>query len=459
MEKDTICALSTPYGISGIGIIRLSGPETFPIINKIFKPGKRRKIGKIWETHTVRYGYIVDDDGRVLDEVLVTIMKAPSSYTREDMAEIGCHGGIAAIKMVLSLCLRKGARLAQPGEFTKRAFLNGRIDLTQAESVLQIINARTEKSLELSVKQLSGSLSKKITSIKHRIMDILTYLNYEIDFSDDYGSVLNNDIDKQLMSIIEDLKNMLHEGQSGRIFTDGIKIAIVGKPNVGKSSLLNLLVKEDKAIVSEIPGTTRDSIEAVINIQGIPLTIIDTAGIRHHTDEVEKIGVERSIRWIEKAEMVLVVLDCSSDIDQMDLQIIEKAKNKPHIIILNKCDLPACVDENKIRKISQGSEAIKISCITQQGIQLLHSRIIEKLNEGFCEIKNPEFFLSIRQQDSLEKTLKILEETKTLINKNQGIDIIADTLKFALEQMDEISGKNLSEEILNEIFSRFCIGK
>ncbi|MCM8758592.1 MAG: tRNA uridine-5-carboxymethylaminomethyl(34) synthesis GTPase MnmE [Candidatus Omnitrophica bacterium] len=459
MERDTICALSTPYGIAGIGIIRLSGPDTLKIIEKIFKPGRKRKIGKVWQTHTVRYGYIVDDYEKVIDEVLVTIMKAPSSYTREDMAEIGCHGGIAAIKAILSLCISCGARLAQPGEFTKRAFLNGRIDLAQAESILEIVNAKTEEALQLSIKQLQGSLSKKINDIRSQLMEVLTLLNYEIDFSEDYGSIVNTKIIDKIESTSEQIRSIIKEGQSGRIFSEGVKIAIVGKPNVGKSSLLNILVKEDRAIVSDIPGTTRDSIEAIINIQGIPFTIIDTAGIRHHTDEIEKIGVERSLKWIEKAEMVLVMLDSFSGIDQLDLQIIEMARNKPHIIILNKCDLPYCIDEDEIKKISTKSDVIKISCITGEGIDHLHSLIIEKLNEGLCEIKNPQFFINIRQNNLLEKTLKILEEIKNTMNNNGNCDVLAEMIKFAITELDEIPGKNLSDEVLDEIFSRFCVGK
>ncbi|MGC8805097.1 MAG: tRNA uridine-5-carboxymethylaminomethyl(34) synthesis GTPase MnmE, partial [Candidatus Ratteibacteria bacterium] len=317
MEKDTICALSTPYGISGIGIIRLSGPETFQIIKKIFKPGRRRKLPTVWKTHTVRYGYIVDGE-KIVDEVLVTVMKSPSSYTREDMAEIGCHGGLAAIKSVIELCLRHGARLAQPGEFTKRAFLNGRIDLSQAESILEIVNAKTEKSLEIAVNQLTGSLSMKISEFRKRLMDILTFLNYEIDFSEDYGEVSNDSLYQQLDHMIMEMKQVLQTGQAGRIFTQGIKIAIAGKPNVGKSSLLNLLVEEDRAIVSEIPGTTRDSIEAIINIQGIPFTVVDTAGIRYHSSGIEKIGVERAKEWMKKADMVLIVLDSSNPIEEID---------------------------------------------------------------------------------------------------------------------------------------------
>jgi len=460
MEKDTICALSTPYGISGIGIIRISGPETFSVIKKIFTPGKKRRIEKKWKSHTVRYGHIIDSNGKIIDEVLVTIMRSPSSYTREDMAEIGCHGGIAAIKAVLSICLQSGCRLAQPGEFTKRAFLNGRIDLAQAESIIEIINSRTEKSLEVSLKQLNGSLSRKISEFRNHLVNILALLNYEIDFSEDFGSTSDNNLIENLDSIITEIKRITQEGQSGRIFTEGIKIAIVGKPNVGKSSLLNLLVEEDKAIVSELPGTTRDSIEAIINISGIPFTIVDTAGIRHHANNIEKIGVERSIKWMEKAEMVLVVLDYSSPPDQIDIQILDMVKDKVHIVILNKCDLCPQVDEKTINDPCKKARVVQMSCITGKGLQQLNSAIIEELNRGLCEIKNPEFFLSIRQQHSLEKTLKILEEIKKLlIDDITSTDIIADMIKLALIQMDEISGKNISDETLDEIFSRFCVGK
>lgn len=458
MEKDTICSLSTPYGISGIGIIRLSGPETFSIIKKIFKPA-RRKTEKKWKTHTVRYGFIVDGKGKVIDEVLVTIMKAPSSYTREDMAEIGCHGGLAAINAVLSVCVQNGARLAQPGEFTKRAFINGRIDLAQAESVLDIVNAKTEKSLEISIKQLRGSLSKKVSDIRNRLLEILTILNYEIDFSDDYGNLQENNLLENINSVIEEIKKTLKEGSSGTIFTQGIKIAIAGKPNVGKSSLLNLLVKEEKAIVSDIPGTTRDSIETTISIQGFPFTVVDTAGIREHANEIEKLGIERALKWIEKAEMVLVILDVSSGFDNLDKRIIEKTKTKPFIIVLNKCDLPSKIDENKIRAICKDAKIVRMCCINGQGIEKLNEAIIEKMKEGLCEIKEPEFFLNIRQKNSLEQALKILDEAREIISSHSTIDIIAEMIRLAMVKIDEISGKSISEEVLDEIFNRFCIGK
>lgn len=458
MEKDTICALSTPYGISGIALIRLSGPDTFAIIKEIFKPARKRKIPEKWETHTVRYGHIVDGE-KIIDEVLVTIMKSPATYTREDMAEIGCHGGLAAVKSVLSLCLRKGARLAEPGEFTKRAFLNGRIDLAQAESVLEIINAKTEKSLEISISQLSGALSKKISELRKKLMDMLVMLDYEIDFSHDYGDIQENDISRKIEQITEEMKNVLNTGQAGRIFTEGVKIAIVGKPNVGKSSLLNLLVEEEKAIVSDIPGTTRDSIEAVININGIPFTIVDTAGIRHHTSEIEEKGVERARKWMEKAEIVIVVLDSSTLLEEIDYQILAQVKKKCHIIVFNKCDLQSRIDNGYLPGEFQHSKIVKLSCVTQYGLKDLYSAILEKLYEGHCEISNTNFFLNIRQQESLKKSIETLEETRNLICDGKSIDIIAEMLKYAITHLDEITGKNISEQVLNEIFSRFCIGK
>ncbi|HOK80165.1 MAG TPA: tRNA uridine-5-carboxymethylaminomethyl(34) synthesis GTPase MnmE [bacterium] len=456
MEKDTICALSTPYGISGIGIIRLSGPETFQIIKKIFKPGRRRKLPPVWKTHTVRYGYIVDGE-KIVDEVLVTVMKSPSSYTREDMAEIGCHGGLAAIKSVITLCVRNGARLAQPGEFTKRAFLNGRIDLSQAESILEIVNAKTEKSLEIAVNQLTGSLSAKISEFRKKLMDIFAFLNYEIDFSEDYGEVSNNNLYQQLNDMILEMKQVLQTGQAGRIFTQGIKIAITGKPNVGKSSLLNLLVEEDRAIVSEIPGTTRDSIEAIINIQGIPFTVVDTAGIRYHSSGIEKIGVERAKEWMKRADMILVVLDSSSPMEEIDRQILKEAKNKPHVIVLNKCDLPACLKENILRENATDSPIVKISCLTGQGLRQLHSAIMETVYSGMCSINDVQFILNVRQQNSLEKAIKTLEELKEI--RSNSTDIVAEMIRYSIMCLDEISGKNISDQVIDEIFNKFCIGK
>jgi len=459
MKTDTICALSTPYGISGIGIIRISGPLTLKIVNEIFVPARKRKIGKLWKTHTVRYGFIINN-GTTLDEVLVTIMKAPASYTREDMAEIGCHGGLAAIKEVLHACMEKGARLAEPGEFTKRAFINGRIDLTQAESVIDIIGATTEKSLELSLSQLAGSLSKKINTLRNRLLELLTLLDYQIDFSEEHGQQLDNtNLIEDLAAIVFDIKQIIKTGQSARIFTEGVRIVIAGKPNVGKSSLLNLLVAEDKAIVSEIPGTTRDAIEAVINIQGIPFTIIDTAGLRKVSSGIEKMGIEKTKKWIEKSEIVLMLLDASSELDALDYQILQGIKNKNHIIVFNKCDLPRKIAKDNLPDCCKQSISVTISALTGKGLSELHSAILEKVYSGSAQIKNVDFFLNVRQQYSLEQCLKFLEESLDLLGKNITIDIIAEDIHQAIMRLDEISGRYVSEEILNKIFSRFCVGK
>ncbi|HOC02273.1 MAG TPA: tRNA uridine-5-carboxymethylaminomethyl(34) synthesis GTPase MnmE [bacterium] len=458
MINDTICALSTPYGISGIGIIRMSGPDTIQIIDKIFTPGRKRKTKKTWETHTVRYGFIVDD-GKTVDEVLVTIMKSPASYTREDMAEIGCHGGLAAIKSVLRICMKEGARLAEPGEFTRRAFLNGRIDLTQAEGILDIISAKTEKSLEISVNQTKGTLSKKINTFRDKLLETLTFLDYQIDFSEDYGELHNTSITKNLIPIISDMEQTIKTGQAARIFTEGVRIAIVGKPNVGKSKLLNLLVEEDKAIVSDIPGTTRDSIEVIINIQGIPLTIVDTAGLRHSPSEIEKMGIERTKKWIEKSEIILVLIDASNHIDELDYQILNEVKNKNHIIIFNKCDLPGKVGKEDLPDFSKNSMIVKISALTGKGLSALHSAILDRIYAGAGEIKNTDFFLNIRQHYCLEKALGILKESLEITEKNGTIDIIAENIRQAVVCLDEISGRCVSEEILDRIFSKFCIGK
>ncbi len=436
----------------------MSGPDTLRIIGEIFTPSRKRKISEIWKTHTVRYGFVMDD-GKFIDEVLVTIMRSPASYTREDMAEIGCHGGLAAIRSVLGICIKKGARLAEPGEFTRRAFINGRIDLTQVESIPAIIGARTEKSLEVSISQLTGSLSKKVNIFRNKLLEILAKIEYQIDFSEDYGELDNTNLVENITSVISDIKQTIKTGQAGKVFTEGVRIAIVGKPNVGKSSLLNLLVEEDRAIVSETPGTTRDSIEAVINIQGIPFTIVDTAGLRHSSLEVEKMGIEKTRKWIEKAEIVLILLDASDDLDELDFQILNEIKNKNHIIVFNKCDLPSRTGKENLPDFFKRSIIVEISALTGKGLPELHSAILEKVYAGSGEINNAEFFLNIRQQHSLEKSLEFLDNSLELMKKNITIDMVAEDIRQSIVHLDEISGRHVSEELLDRIFSRFCIGK
>ncbi|MCL5674223.1 MAG: tRNA uridine-5-carboxymethylaminomethyl(34) synthesis GTPase MnmE [Candidatus Omnitrophica bacterium] len=459
MKNDTICAISTPLGIGGIGLIRLSGPDTYRIIKKIFMSKNEKIPVSKWKSHTVRYGYIVDNE-KIVDEVLITIMRKPKSYTREDMAEIGCHGGLAAMKSVLNLCLSRGARLASPGEFTKRAFLNGRIDIAQAESVMNIILSQTEKSLEVSIKQLKGSLSEKIQKLRDGIFKLLVQLETLIDFSEEHVvEEIKPDIEGTIEKTCNNIENILKSGQTGKIFTEGIKAAIVGKPNVGKSSLLNILTEDEKALVSEIPGTTRDAIESIISIKGIPLKIIDTAGIRKPEGKIEVMGVDKARLWMEKAEIVLLLLDGSQTLDSLDMDLLERSGEKRRILVINKIDLPLKIDEKRLEKFADNKEVVKISAATGHGISMLYEKIYELIESGAGTLKEPEFFLNLRQETILKNVLQNLTEAKKAVNKNLSLDIIAEQIKFCLWDMDNITGKNLSDEIIDSIFDKFCIGK
>ncbi len=459
MDNNTICAISTPLGIGGIGIIRISGPDTYRIIKEIFKPKNEKMPVDRWRSHTVRYGYIVDGD-RTIDEVLITVMKRPKSYTMEDMAEIGCHGGLAAMRSVITLCVSKGAILASPGEFTKRAFYNGRIDITQAESVMDIILAQTEKSLEISIKQLKGALSEKIQGLRNKILQIFVELETIIDFSEEQAiENMGLDIKERLDSIYNEAENILKSGQSGRIFTEGIKAAIIGKTNVGKSSLLNLLTKEEKALISEIPGTTRDAIESVISVKGIPIKIIDTAGIRKPEGRLEEMGMEKTMLWMNKAEIVLLILDGSLPLDNFDINLLKNLEGRRYIAIINKVDLPVKMDESSLKGFVDNEKAVKISAITGYGIDMLYEKIYGLIEKGAGSLKEPEFFLNLRQETILKNILYNLKEAKRIINEGFSVDIISEQIKFCLWDIDNITGKNLSDEIIDSIFDRFCIGK
>ncbi|MCM8818945.1 MAG: tRNA uridine-5-carboxymethylaminomethyl(34) synthesis GTPase MnmE, partial [Candidatus Omnitrophica bacterium] len=415
MEKDTICAISSPLGISGIGIIRLSGKDTYRIIEEIFVPGKdpyKKKKFKVENipTHTVHYGHIVDD-GKVIDEVLVTIMKSPKSYTREDMVEIGCHGGLISLKEVLNLCIKKGARLAHPGEFTKRAFLNGRIDLTQAESVLDIIYSKTEYGLEISIKKLKGQLSDFLLEIKDKIFNLLVDLEAKINFPEEEDvKGLKIDLYKKLEEIKNDIYKFVSRSNRGRIIQNGIKSAIIGSPNVGKSSLLNAFLKEERAIVTEIPGTTRDAIVEIINIKGIPVNIIDTAGIRSAKNKIEKIGIEKTIEWMKKAEINLLMLDWSRKLNKYDYELMKYVKEKPYILIINKIDLSKKIEIDFIEKEFPPDKIVKMSLKNKIGIDQLENKLYNLITEGFGQIKGDEIYLNLRQEKKINSVKFFLEE-------------------------------------------------
>lgn len=459
---ETIAAISTAIGNGGIGIIRMSGKESFKILEKIFKNSKGEKLdlNKI-KGYTIQYGTIVDSEtNEKIDEVLVSFFKNPRSYTREDMCEINSHGGMIVEKQILEQCLKNGAILAEPGEFTKRAFLNGRIDLSQAESIMDLINSKTEKESKASINQLQGDLSNRINEIRHDLLDIMADIEASIDYPEyDIEEVTNN----KALGILENAKNKLESlkdtFRSGKILKEGIKTAIIGRPNAGKSSLLNKILKEERAIVSEIEGTTRDTIEEFITIKGIPLKIIDTAGIRKTSDKIEEIGVRKAIDIAKDAELVLVILDNSKDLTEEDRKILKLAESKNSIILLNKVDLKENNLENSEELKRLNKKVVKISAKNGNGIEELYNEI-----ENMFQIKNLEtdgeiIITNIRHKNQIEYAINNINEAINAVKNNLPIDIISISIKQTLEDLGKITGENVSEDIINEIFSKFCLGK
>ena len=453
----TIVAISTAPGNAGIGIIRLSGEECFNILNKIFIPKNKGDV----KGYSIKYGNIVNSETKeIIDEVLVSYFIAPRSYTTENMCEINSHGGIVVENQILQECIKNGAMLAEPGEFTKRAFMNGRIDLSQAEAVIDIINSKTEKEMLVAQKQLEGSLSKKIKSIKQEILDVMTDIEASIDYPEyDIEETTNIKILRMLGSVDEKLHKLRDNFENGKILKEGIKTAIVGKPNVGKSSLLNLILGENRAIVSNVEGTTRDTIEEFINIKGVPLKIIDTAGIRKTRDEVEQIGVEKAINNINDAELVIAVFDDSRAFDEQDQEILNLIKNKKAIILINKVDLNKnqIINNDKIKEMKK--DIIKFSTVSEKGLEELYEKIerMFELNEIDCD--NSEIITNNRQKQHIISAIKAVSKAKESVETGMPIDITAICLKDMLGELSEITGENVSEDIINEIFKKFCLGK
>ena len=453
----TIVAISTAPGNAGIGIIRLSGEECFNILNKIFIPKNKGEV----KGYSIKYGNIVNSETKeIIDEVLVSYFIAPRSYTTENMCEINSHGGIVVENQILQECIKNGAMLAEPGEFTKRAFMNGRIDLSQAEAVIDIINSKTEKEMLVAQKHLEGSLSKKIKSIKQEILDVMTDIEASIDYPEyDIEETTNIKILRMLGSVDEKLHKLRDNFENGKILKEGIKTAIVGKPNVGKSSLLNLILGENRAIVSNVEGTTRDTIEEFINIKGVPLKIIDTAGIRKTRDEVEQIGVEKAINNINDAELVIAVFDDSRVFDEQDQEILNLIKNKKAIILINKVDLNKnqVINNDKIKEMKK--DIIKFSTVSEKGLEELYEKIerMFELNEIDCD--NSEIITNNRQKQHIISAIKAVSKAKESVETGLPIDITAICLKDMLGELSEITGENVSEDIINEIFKKFCLGK
>ena len=454
----TIASISTAPGIGGIGIVRMSGEDSFKILEKIFKQKNYQKIEEI-KGYTMKYGNIVDGE-EIIDEVLVSYFKSPKSYTTENMCEINSHGGNIILKKILEICLKNGATLAEPGEFTKRAFLNGRIDLAQAESVIDVINAKSEKEAKSGIKQLQGYLSEEIKKIKQEILNVLVNIEVTIDYPEyDTPEVQKNEIKNMINKVDEKLKKLEKSFDNGKMIKDGIKTAIIGKPNAGKSSLLNAILKEDRAIVTDIEGTTRDTIEEFVNINGIPLKLIDTAGIREAKDEVEKIGISKSIAQVKEADLIIAIFDSSKKLTKEDLEILKLIKNKKVIILLNKIDLKSEIDENDERLTNVTKNIIKISALNKNGIEKIYEKISEMFNLNEINLENDILITNIRHKNIISKAIENVKKADEAINLNMPIDIITIYIREILEDLGEITGEVVTEDIINEIFSKFCLGK
>ena len=453
----TIAAISTATGNGGIGIIRMSGKKCFDILNKIFIPYNNTEISG----YTMKFGYIINPKTKQkVDEVLVSFFIAPKSYTTENMCEINSHGGIIVEKKILQLCLENGAELAQPGEFTKRAFLNGRIDLTQAESVIDLINSKTENEAKASIKQLEGVLSKQIKQIKKKLLDVMADINANIDYPEyDIEEVTNIKIKEVLNEIKKELVILSDSFQHGKILKEGVKTIILGKPNAGKSSLLNTILNEERAIVSEFAGTTRDTIEEFVNIKGVSLNLIDTAGIRKTQDKIEEIGVKRALKLSEEADLIIAIFDASMPLDKEDIDILNIIKNKKAIILLNKIDLDDMKLEENAQLKNASTNILKISAKNGEGINNLYELIYNMFGNKEITMNDGVIITNIRHKNQIDKAIKSVNAALKSSEQNFPIDIVSIPIKQILYDLSIITGEDVSEDIINEIFSKFCLGK
>lgn len=457
MEFDTIAAISTSLGESGISIIRVSGSEAINIVDKIFY-GKYKLIEV--ESHTINYGNIKDQKNNIIDEVLITVMKAPKTFTREDIIEINCHGGVVVTKIVLDIVLENGARLAEPGEFTKRAFLNGRIDLSQAEGIIDLIRSKTDRAQKIAIKQVEGELSNKIKELREIILNSLALIEVKIDYPEhDIVEVTYASLDKYIKEIKNQINFLLVQSEKGKILREGISTAIVGRPNVGKSSILNSLLHENRAIVTDVPGTTRDIIEEYINIKGIPLKIIDTAGIRHTDDVVEKIGVEKSKKVLNDADLILFVLNNNEVLQEEDYSLINILKDRKVIVVINKIDLISNLEEGVIKNKLPNASYIYTSITNSKGIFELEDKIGELFYNAEIESDDLTYISNSRHIDLLNKALISTLEVIQGIELEIPIDILEIDIHHIYDLLGQIIGETSDEDLINKLFSNFCVGK
>lgn len=456
--EDTIAAVATAYGEGGIGIIRISGEEALPILQEIFE------FHGDTDTFTSRrmtYGKIIDKEkNQIIDEVLAVYMKGPKTYTAEDVVEINCHGSMVSLRKTLALVLRKGARLAEPGEFTKRAFLNGRLDLSQAEAVIDMIRAKTDKSFDVAVSQLEGRLSLKVEEIRQKLLDLLVDITVNIDYPDeDIEEMTYEKLEESIVETQDMIEKLLATSSTGKMIREGIKIAIVGKPNVGKSSLMNGLLKETRAIVTDIPGTTRDTIEEVLSIRNIPVYLVDTAGIRETSDKVEKMGIEKSKEAFNQADFILFLLDGSRPLEEEDLQIMEFLKERKSLVLINKRDLGEAISIEEISAKLPASQVIEASLLKGQGITEIEDAVEDLVYGGEIVQKESMMVNNVRHIELLQQAVKSLTDALHMSERREALDFIEVDVKNAYERLGEIIGETVSDDIINEVFARFCLGK
>lgn len=456
--ENTIVAISTAMGNGGIGIVRMSGEKSFEILEKIFRPNNKDAFIKGYQ---IKYGNIVDPrNEEIIDEVLVSYFVSPKSYTTEDMCEINTHGGMVVEKRILELCLENGAEIASPGEFTKRAFLNGRIDLSQAEAIIDLINSKTIREARESINQLEGHLSSKIESIRQKMLDLMIAIDVNIDYPEyDEEEVTKNKSLNELKIILEELIKLENSFNTGKVLKDGVKTVILGKTNAGKSSLLNRILKEDRAIVSNIEGTTRDTIEEFVDIEGVPLKLIDTAGIRNSSNEIEQIGIQKSKKLANSADLIIAIFDITKNLDEDDQELLEIIKDKKCIILLNKIDiLPENIDlENKLKSINKN--ILKISAMEDIGIQSLYDKIIELYSFNTESLSNDVLISNERHKNLIQKAKMEINEAINATENDMYIDIISIYITNAMNYLAEITGNNVTDDVIDEIFKKFCLGK